>query len=75
MLSKADAAFTAAVILGTARKDPDEGTSEAARAAGTAAREQSSERVPAPYRSWYLQRAFIAGWNDADVAAKTEEES
>lgn len=25
-------------------------------------------RFPAPYRSWDLQRAFIAGWNEADAS-------
>jgi hypothetical protein len=65
-------AQTAAAILGTAPQH-SEGTADEARAAGVQARARSADRVPAPYRSWDLQRAFIAGWLEAD--AKTGKET
>lgn len=59
-------AWTAKVILGTA-PEWHEGTAEEAHAAGVLARSQSPDRVAPRYRSWDLQRAFIAGWNKANA--------
>lgn len=69
-LPKRELTMIAQAILGTAPTDREATTTlEDAHAAGVAARADSADRVTSPYRRWDLQRAFIAGWNDANREA------